>query len=680
MADSKETLAELLETSFLNCSHCSNKYQECRLLPCLHTFCEQCIKGIQETGCHGDDTSPAKEEKDRELTKLSCPICMSMVEVPQNGIADFSENSFLNNLCELHDYKKDKNRPCEYCKYDGKDTNAMSLCLECKDDMCQNCADAHRRTKITRDHKVIPFSQIQNGRYDHDIREYQHKYCISHPNHELSLFCEKCESLICSECKLHDHNDHRWSKFDDAVSKYKVQIEGLLSGINGRIPSIQNYVQFLNQYCTSMEENKAKMCSDIENQTNMLHNMIDQQKNQVIENITELYTEEENQVKMKVQNLETASKSLQDNIRYLDNLLVHGKSEEILQLHRDITFRLTQLIHLQLDGISTKLKVNFLPGMSTDQNIQTVFGKLSVNKVPITQKENAATLKSGLSISTILPNVRNSATLIQSFDGEGKNEGKDVWPTGLAITKNDEMVLVDRGNKKVKIYDGSGKLKTEIYGPKDNKLQSPFDVTILKSGNLAVTDHGAEDVKIFKPNGEFVSNIKGQFKYPRGITTNSKGEIIVVDCNLLQLTVHDPESGKVLKTISGKDNSGLKLLVDPYYVSVTHQDNILVTDTAAPNIKVFSPDGKYLADYGNYGTKEDQILQPYGICCDDYGHMLVADNKNHRIHLLLPDGKFSKFLLTKNDGLWHPMSVCITRQGYFTVAEALGKVKMYQYI
>ena len=92
-----------------------------------------------------------------------------------------------------------------------------------------------------------------------------------------------------------------------------------------------------------------------------------------------------------------------------------------------------------------------------------------------------------------------------------------------------------------------------------------------------------------------------------------------------------------IKTIEAKDNHGSKVLVDPYYVTVTPQNNIVVTDTAAPNIKVFSPEGKYLAIYGGYGTKSDQVLQPYGVCCDDYGYTFVADNKNRPLsHCYLP--------------------------------------------
>ena len=161
---------------------------------------------------------------------------------------------------------------------------------------------------------------------------------------------------------------------------------------------------------------------------------------------------------------------------------------------------------------------------------------------------------------------------------------------------------------------------------------------------------------------------------------NNKGDIIVLDCQLKQLTIHNPQTGVKIKTIEAQDNHGSKVLVDPYYVTVIPQNNIVVTDTAAPNIKVFSAEGKYLANYGGYGTKSDQVLQPYGVCCDDYGYTFVADNKNYSIHLLLPDGKLTKFLITKTDSLCHPMGVAINQKGYLVLTEALGKVKVYKYI
>jgi hypothetical protein len=86
-----------------------------------------------------------------------------LIGIPEDGATAFPENLFLHNLLDINEYKHERERECDYCKFDGKKTEAVSLCLECKDDMCNNCADAHRKTKITRNHHVIPFKQILHG-------------------------------------------------------------------------------------------------------------------------------------------------------------------------------------------------------------------------------------------------------------------------------------------------------------------------------------------------------------------------------------------------------------------------------------------------------------------------------------------------------------------------------------
>lgn len=669
----KITLAELIESKFLICYKCNKKYDKPKILPCLHSFCEGCIVNISQE-------EQVSDSEKKSIKKLQCPLCLSSIGVPEDGATAFPENPFLHNLLDINEYKHEQERECDYCKFDGKKTEAVSLCLECKDDMCNNCADAHRKTKITRNHHVIPFKQIQNGLYDHDMRTHQFHSCSFHDD-PLEFFCEQCEVTICGKCKASEHDSHKCTRFDDALPQYKRHINGLLEGINVQIPNIADYVKYLQAYCKSVEESKHALMSDLENQANSLHTIIDNYKTDLIDKISTACETEISEVKSKSCNLEIAGKSLQDNATYLRMLLEHGKSDEILALHKQITFRLTQLFNMQIDGINKKIKMGFSSGISIEQNLKLLFGKLVLEHVPVSQKE--ATLVSGngqLTVNTMLPPLKHTPEVVKTFDAEGSDDFKDVWPTGVAITPSDEVITVDRDNKKVKVFDKNGNLTLEFSGKEDNKLGSPFDAAVLKNGNIAITDYETNEVKIFDHTGQYIMAISGHFKHPRGITTNSQGHIIVVDCGTLQITVHDPKTGGLIKKIEAVDEVGSKVLVDPYCVAVMNNDNILVTDTAAPNIKIFSPEGKYMAKYGSYGTKQDQILQPYGICCDDYGYIFVADNQNHRIHVLLPDGTFSKYLLTKSDGLWHPMGLAITKNGHFLVTEALGKVRVYRYI
>ena len=100
---------------------------------------------------------------------------------------------------------------------------------------------------------------------------------------------------------------------------------------------------------------------------------------------------------------------------------------------------------------------------------------------------------------------------------------------------------------------------------------------------------------------------QGSLKYPRGIATNRRGELVVVDCHSRRVTVHDPRAGDVTLSMEGKGDDGLELFTDPYYVAVNPTGQMIITDWAAPNIKIFTAQGKVATKYGTYGSKKDQV-------------------------------------------------------------------------
>ncbi|XP_021341695.1 E3 ubiquitin-protein ligase TRIM71-like [Mizuhopecten yessoensis] len=724
----KQTLAELLETDFLKCPGCSNQFTCPLLLPCLHSLCEECVEGLrssqpdntdqdlQTQTCGSKDTSTQKshpqdssirtthpgtkptitqnipskdkssvsqtldavegtttEVKDSESGQMFlCPICASRIE-PQN----FPVNNFLQHLVELYMYKHGPTPQCDYCAFAGKSCAATALCLDCQDHICDSCSDAHRRTKVTRSHQVAPYKQIKLGMYDHDIRGHQSPLCKHHAQERVTLFCDKCEEAVCGQCISSGHQGHSTCSVEMAVPRYRLAMQSMLGGLTKQIPSITKYRTFLTTLNSSVEEARLKLFSDLENQANTLHTMIDDHKNQTMDHVASECAKEIRVLEEKTFGMERAQHSLGDNAQYLERLLAHGQGGELLSLHHLVTNRLTQLTHLQLDGINSKLRLNFAPTCPTKAAVSAMFGSLSLGHVPLANDE-AVSMTTSLA-STLLPTVRNTPKTTLSFSAKCSEDVKDVWPTGVAITKEDDIIIADRDNRNIKMFSSNGERKLVFCGEGEGKLGTPFDLTVLMDSNIAVTDRECEDVKVFTPTGKHVFSIKGHFRNPRGITTNRQGHIIVVDCQRLQLTVHDPKDGRLLNTITARNKDGTNALVDPFYVSVSSLGNILVTDTAAPNIKVFSPQGEYLSQQGTYGTRDNQTLQPYGVCCDRYGYLFVADNNNDRVLLLKPDGQFQRPLLTQTHGMWHPMALTTTNDT-LVVTEALGEVKAYKYV
>uniref|UniRef100_A0A3P8UUE6 Tripartite motif containing 2a n=1 Tax=Cynoglossus semilaevis TaxID=244447 RepID=A0A3P8UUE6_CYNSE len=74
-----------IDKQFLICSICLDRYENPKVLPCLHTFCERCLQNY----------IPA-----HSLT-LSCPVCRQTSILPERGVAALQNNFFITNLMDV---------------------------------------------------------------------------------------------------------------------------------------------------------------------------------------------------------------------------------------------------------------------------------------------------------------------------------------------------------------------------------------------------------------------------------------------------------------------------------------------------------------------------------------------------------------------------------------------------
>ena len=99
--------------------------------------------------------------------------------------------------------------------------------------------------------------------------------------------------------------------------------------------------------------------------------------------------------------------------------------------------------------------------------------------------------------------------------------------------------------------------------------------------------------------------------------------------------------GTPIKIISGVRN--------PWGVAVNQRGKIIVAESGAGCISVFSPAGEKLRSFGSRGSGHGQIYEqilygrfdrPCGVAVDDDGNILVVEDFTHRIQKFTPDGKF----------------------------------------
>ena len=120
------------------------------------------------------------------------------------------------------------------------------------------------------------------------------------------------------------------------------------------------------------------------------------------------------------------------------------------------------------------------------------------------------------------------------------------------------------------------------------------------------------------------------------------GNVWVADTHYYRVLVYSPE-GKLLRTIGGTkgDEPGEFGLVTD--VAQDSQGNYYVSEYGEfDRIQKFSPDGKFLLQWGGHGSEPGQFVRPQKMAIDEHDHLWVTDACNHRIQVFDTEGKLLK--------------------------------------
>ncbi len=82
------SLAEQINKTLLKCGICLEPFKNPRGLPCLHSFCGECL---QEW---------VTANKKRKSNVFACPNCMKLTPIPTEGVEGFPAHFLVNSLQE----------------------------------------------------------------------------------------------------------------------------------------------------------------------------------------------------------------------------------------------------------------------------------------------------------------------------------------------------------------------------------------------------------------------------------------------------------------------------------------------------------------------------------------------------------------------------------------------------
>jgi len=171
------------------------------------------------------------------------------------------------------------------------------------------------------------------------------------------------------------------------------------------------------------------------------------------------------------------------------------------------------------------------------------------------------------------------------FGEFGVMEGQFTEPSGVAVNAQNDIIVADTNNHRIQIFDKEGRFKFQFgeCGKRDGQLLYPNRVSVVKtSGDIIVTERSpTHQIQIYNQYGQFARKFGANvLQHPRGVTVDSKGRIIVVECKVMRVIIFD-QMGNVLHKFGCS-----KHLEFPNGVVVNDKQEIFISDNRAHCVKV----------------------------------------------------------------------------------------------
>ncbi|KAK2181352.1 hypothetical protein NP493_403g08005 [Ridgeia piscesae] len=706
----------------LSCPLCLNRFDDPKVLPCLHTFCRRCLE----------------EQLRRDRTKrLLCPTCKQEAPLSDSGVDCLPSNFFITNILDvvaIHDEEYENGgsetegseRLCSSCD-DG--SKATSRCKDCNEYLCDNCVRAHQRVRLTKDHFIVRLA-FNEGVHTkpqpspvlvQPVSNRPPSYCEKHDQEILRLYCDSCSLAICRECTMTEHVGHSFIYLQDAVENAKTVTYKLLADAKAGMKAIEESLQQTQAMAERVETQTHTVATEVKTTTQRHRVALDDRERELLRRVDKIRQVKGKTLHLQMEELQRGLGQLSRTVETVKMALETGTDVDVLKTKDKIVADMQSMRHLRgyLQPHEDD-KIHFTPPDTALHSAISRMGFISSSAFAPLSVAAGSGLKRVLRGKTALFTIHAKdhhgelrmvggdpvEVVVQSPEGalyradvldrqngtysvsyRPQTEGNHVVSVtirGKHVHDSPFTVLVGCGRNYVKV--GQTLLLFGSEGDDAGKLCRPWGVCTDKLGFFIIADRSNNRIQVFHPDGQFrhkfgsAGSRNGQFDRPAGVACDGQSRIIVADKDNHRVQVFTFEGAFLFKF--GEKGSKNGQFNYPWDVAVNGEGQILVSDTRNHRVQLFTTDGQFVNKYGFEGAMWKHFDSPRGVCFNNEGHMVVTDFNNHRLLVIHPDFQSARFLGTEgsaNGQFLRPQGVTVDQEGNIIVADSRNhRIQVFQ--
>ena len=588
----------------LTCCICHEYFTKPKTLPCMHTFCAECLEKAISLAVK---PSPQDDQEQQiacnsatPSSQVLCPTCREPAQLPDGGVYKLRTNYAIANLVEAI---------VRYCQNCTMREIACNHCTDCNAYLCDFCSKYHTRAVEYKGHTLIPQpvaapSPTSSLTMLNPQVQQPFEVCELH-NDPLRMYCSKCMEVICTICQSISHTScSGFIKYIDKelIASEKESLKTDLESLTSNSGDMGQHCEELTQIIKEIEEKKDGILKRVQNASATFTERVEKSTSELVTTVTSIYNDK--------------SSPLEDQLKRVQS--IRGRAEEIIKADLEPLNSIKKLIE-------------------TKKEAQKLLGDCSET---LQYKIDPAIPHVEFQPSKLLNDpVLNAGHLKEDIESYVAIEP----PSTVHQSERQSLILQAMGKDGSNITYGSAAIHPQITHTHEPSTFLPYEVVDKTCGKYEIkytpTCHTPISISL-APVYDIVLPVTRNYAplvpLPSSYElTSAPYGISYLPNNQLAVTLQ--EKKVVILDASTGDKKGeiYSNFVRPYLMAV-NGENLWITDREAHNIHCYSLSNyQKTAHFGTRGNQLGQFLHPRGIAIHPTNRNLyISDMKNNRIQVL----------------------------------------------
>ena len=230
-----------------------------------------------------------------------------------------------------------ENVKCESCLK----RPSTSFCQHCSEYICARCVEAHETMRLFSSHKVVSITSLRTtitkSPADSLPVVHQEVKCSKHKDEPLKLYCHDCHKLVCRDCIVIDHKEHKYAFVVDAAPKCKLVIKEKAKSVQKISSDLKYAVKSLNDSEKKLADHSTATMKAIDDALDKVASKVQQKRVELKEEARRMVSKAKEYITMQEKNAQLAVGEVESLLDFMNRNLEKATDQELLSLQKQMS-------------------------------------------------------------------------------------------------------------------------------------------------------------------------------------------------------------------------------------------------------------------------------------------------------------------------------------------------------